>query len=140
MADGYILERSEIALNTYLSNSFANSSFGYYTGMDTSDKITPCITSQAISADEDFYGSGVYHVSLRVYFIYPFEDSSSLQTRNTTYNTFCQTLYDNTNLISQMTASNLSVYDIFGKGHANSVQQNHWVSEHELELIAAYTA
>lgn len=135
---GYILERAENALATHLSTSFADTTFQYYTGMDNGDKVTPCVTVQAVSADEEFLGSGVWHVAMKVYFIYPFEDSGSLLTRNTLYGNFVSHLYD-TNLATSMSVSaNIAVYDVYGKGQANSVQQNHWIGEHELDVVAVY--
>lgn len=139
MNSAYILEESETALFNYLSSSIADTAFHYYKGLDTADKQTPAVIVQALNADEDFPGGGVWHVGIRTYFIYPSTDSASLETRNGKYNTFTDKLYQSMSL-EQLTSSvsHLFVYDIYGKGIANTVQQDHWVSENELEFVAVY--
>jgi hypothetical protein len=138
---GYILEQCENGLLNYLSGSFADTDFTYYKGMDAENKETPCVVVQATSCDEDFIGSGVWHVGIRTYFIYPYVDSSSLDTRNTKYNSFTEKLYHSMSLADVTgSTSNLSLLDIYGKGIANSIQQDHWVSENELEFVAVYKA
>lgn len=138
---GYVLEQCENGLINYLSSSLADPTLTYYKGMDTNNKETPCVVVQATNGDEDFIGSGVWHVGMRAYFIYPYVDSSSLETRNTKYNTFTEKLYHSMSLADVTgSTSNLSLLDIFGRGIANSVQQDHWVSENELEFVAVYTA
>jgi hypothetical protein len=136
---GYILEQCEAGLLNYLSSSMADPEFTYYTGMDIQEKLTPCVVVQATTADEDFIGSGVWHVGMRTYFIYPYEASGSLETRNTKYTNFTEKLYHSMSLADVTgSTSHLNLLDVFGKGVANSVQQNHWVGENELEFVATY--
>jgi hypothetical protein len=136
----YILEECETALLNYLSSSIADPDFSYYKGMDTmSEKETPSIIVQATQCDEDFIGSGVWHVGIRTYFVYPFEGSGSLDTRHGKYQTFTEKLYVSMSLAAVTSSvSHLNLYDIYGKGIANSVQQDHWVSENEFEFVAVY--
>lgn len=142
MTTGYILEQSEVGFLNYLSGSLGFTDFNYYRGMDDATKETPCVVVQATNADEDFPGSGIWHVMVKTYFIYPCDGSGSINTRNSKYLTFTEKLYDNTNITSSLSvsASNLCVIDVYGRGLANSIQQDHWVGENELELIATYKA
>lgn len=140
----YILEKTEAAITTYLASSSLSGSISnfYASNNSIADKESPAVIVECNSGDEDFLGSGIYHIMTRIYYIYPHEHTGSLSTKNSSYDVFTQVLYDNDNLIANITGSvsNLNIFDIFGKGIGNSIQDNHWVSEHVLEVVASYTA
>jgi len=139
MNSAYILEECESGLINYLSSSLADPDFSYYKGMDTGEKQTPSIVVQATQADEDFLGSGIWHVGIRTYFIYPYVDSGSLETRHLKYNQFTDKLYNSMSFADITgSVSHLSLYEVYGKGISNSIQQDHWVSENEFEFVAVY--
>ena len=143
MNSAYIVEESETGLYNYISSSIADTSLHYYKGMNTEDKQTPSIIIQGVNADEDFVGSGIWHVGIRTYFIYPSTDSTgSLETRNGKYHTFVDKLYSGSMSPELITGSvsHLFIYDIYSKGISNSIQQDHWISENELEFVAVYKA
>lgn len=144
-ASTYILERIEEGFTNYLSNSSLSASIqNYYQFQNsTANKESPCIVVQSNFAQEDFFGSGIYHCDTRITFVYPFEDTGSLLTdKNTAYSIFSEVLFNNTSsLFSDITGStsNLYIYDIFGNGINNRIEENHFISEVSFDVVAGYT-
>lgn len=137
--NGYILEQVERGFTSYLASSSLSSSVPhFYQGnSSTETKESPAVIVQAASMEEDFYGSGIWHVDTRVFFIYPYETTGSADTRNAIEETLSSTLFTGSLGDSIATGSGkLAIYDIFSRGTNISIQDNHWVSEYAFEVIA----
>lgn len=137
---GYVLEKCEDAWTTYLSSSIS-SSINIYRGIDWVDKEGPAVICFAESADEDFPYSGVYHVRMTIHFRYPFEDSSSLASRNVITEELDRKVLGNPDLVNSLTGSttNLGIYAITFAGGSNGFAGDSWISTTGVDMVAVST-
>jgi hypothetical protein len=138
---GWILEKCEDAWVNYLSGSITSSLVNVYRGNEEVEKDGPAIICFANDAEEVEFGSGIYRINMLLHMTFPYTGIGSLVSRNNVAGEFTSKIYNNSNIVNELTGStnNLNILSIYFQAHNNGFEGDSWVSNNMIDMIVTHT-
>jgi len=133
-----ILTTTENALASasYATVLSASITASVFTGIDNETKTGPAIVCACYDAEEDFLGSGIWHVKSAVIVK---EIASDTSVTSSLATTVFEKIIEMTPTQLANCTTNFAVYDIILSSHEQSQQDDAWIQTLNLQIIGCLT-